>query len=204
MAFIPDPYSKMVRIPIIIKNGKIEFFFNGPLPELEEGAIGELVIEKGFFKDQKLADMLVETRKVPVLKKDTILAVLLKPERDYESFDHFLFYDWDIRYRRLGSLDRGCFIKIKLDETLYLELRGTKLPLLCKAKCHSIEKISVCAESLNEMYTLLSQKHEGYRRSHSGNVFRKIFYRFDEDKRLHPLGELRENREILFREKFEE
>jgi hypothetical protein len=44
MSFIPDEQEKTVKIPIQVRNGRIQFYFHGPLPDLKEGIIGDLVV----------------------------------------------------------------------------------------------------------------------------------------------------------------
>ena len=44
MPFIPDEQEKTVKIPIQVRGGRIQFYFDGPLPLLEEGVIGDLVV----------------------------------------------------------------------------------------------------------------------------------------------------------------
>ncbi len=51
MPFIPDKQEKTVKIPIQVRNGRIQFYFDGPLPLLEEGVIG-LDIEVAVTKKQ--------------------------------------------------------------------------------------------------------------------------------------------------------
>jgi hypothetical protein len=42
MSFIPDEQKKTVKIPIQVRNGRIQFYFHGPLPDLKEGIIGDI------------------------------------------------------------------------------------------------------------------------------------------------------------------
>ena len=42
MSLIPDEQEKTVKIPIQVQGGRIQFYFDGPLPLLEEGVIGDL------------------------------------------------------------------------------------------------------------------------------------------------------------------
>jgi hypothetical protein len=44
MFFTPDEQEKTVKIPIQVRAGQIQFYFDGPLPVLKEGIIGDLVL----------------------------------------------------------------------------------------------------------------------------------------------------------------
>lgn len=37
----PDPFAKTVKIPVRIKDGKVEFIYGGALPELKKGKNSE-------------------------------------------------------------------------------------------------------------------------------------------------------------------
>lgn len=60
MAFIPDEQEKTVKIPIQIRKGRIQFYFDGPLPLLEEGLIGDLVVPALAVLDPKARKLFSE------------------------------------------------------------------------------------------------------------------------------------------------
>jgi len=39
MSFTPDEQEKTVKIPVQVRAGQIQFYFDGPLPELKEGSM---------------------------------------------------------------------------------------------------------------------------------------------------------------------
>jgi hypothetical protein len=197
MSYYPDPSLKTVKIPVKIKNGLIEFYFEGPLPEIENGTLGDLIVPSYSVKNPKLKKLLSEERKIPLLKKDTILFVHVQVQADGKH----IF--------RIGAIpDEGAlkedlnFVPISLEETLYLYLRGTKHPTLCDVKCKAIHEEDLRAKSLNHIYTLISEKYEKNRISHTGNVFKKIFYEDEIKMSLFPIDRFRHNREILFDNRF--
>src|SRR5215813_10547177 len=93
MAFIPDEQEKTVKIPIQIRAGQIQFYFDGPLPDLEEGVIGDLVVPYDAVLDPKARKLFSEQRKIPLFKKKTLLYVQLRPQKadDAKPFDGYLF-----------------------------------------------------------------------------------------------------------------
>ena len=82
----------------------------------------------------------------------------------------------------------GDFAEIILKEPLSMVLRGTKKSMLCSCKCQ-LPFLNIEAESINHVYTLLSTHFEKSRRSHSGNVFQKIYY--SNQNGWYPLDHLR-------------
>ena len=49
---IPDPYKKTVQIPVRLVEGKLRFFYGGPIPSISDGAIGELVVPEYAVKNE--------------------------------------------------------------------------------------------------------------------------------------------------------
>jgi hypothetical protein len=80
MSFTPDEQEKTVKIPIQVRAGQIQFYFDGPLPVLKEGIIGDLVLPYIAVLDPKARKLFSEERKIPLFKKGTMLYVQLRPE----------------------------------------------------------------------------------------------------------------------------
>jgi hypothetical protein len=93
MSFIPDEHEKTVKIPIHIRGGQIQIYFDGPLPQLKEGIIGDLVLPYDAVVDPKARKLFSEERKIPLFKKKTLLYVQLRPATadDTKPFDAYLF-----------------------------------------------------------------------------------------------------------------
>jgi len=66
MAFIPDEHEKTVKIPIQVRDGQIQFYFDGPLPDLKEGIIGDLVLPYDAVVDPKARKLFSEKRRIPL------------------------------------------------------------------------------------------------------------------------------------------
>jgi len=197
MPYIPDPFSKMIKIPIEIKKGNVEFYFEGPLPELKDGTLGDLIIPAYAVTNSNLRNLLSEERKIPLLKKDTILFVQVSAStRDNKIIE----YEADPE--ESGIKIKMNFVPIVIEEPLYLYLRGTKHPTLSNVKCKTTIGKDINATSLNHIYTLISQRYEINRISHTGNVFKKVYYKDGEAKCLLPIERFRRKREILFDNRF--
>ena len=82
------------------------------------------------------------------------------------------------------------FVPIILEESLRLQLRGTKMGRLKQVRCIIPALGNVQAASLNHAYRLISEQYEPHRKSNTGNVFLKMIF-IDEIGKCHLLNELR-------------
>ena len=172
---IPDPYEKKVVIPVRIRNGVVESYYAGKLPALEENAVGELVLPFNALKDRTLVGPLGNHLDVPFLPRWTRLFAGLNPSEALPAVGARYNEDvWPTGFRG--------FAEIVLLEALELRLRGSKRAMLkpCKCRIPALGRQAWCdgkAESVNHAYTVLSEKFEPQRVSHTGNVFDRVFYR---------------------------
>jgi hypothetical protein len=149
MSFIPDEHEKTVKIPIQVRAGQIQFYFDGPMPDLKEGIIGDLVLPYDAVVDPEAQKLFSEERKIPLFKKKTPLYVQLRPAtaEDTKPFDKHLlrpfpkgsrFYVETSQHGKAipaqlhdHSFDMlRIFATIELQDVLYLQLRGTKATTL--------------------------------------------------------------------------
>ena len=188
--FIPDSTAKTVHIPIRIKDGQIEYFYEENtsfLEQIKDTVIAELIIPEHALKDDELKKKLNAEHEVVFLKKGTILLAEMKIEHETDEMKHFL-----------KSSDGYPFIfgfEIELLKDQKLILRGSKKAKLSSCEC-KIPFLKQNAISLNHAYTLISQKVEISRSSHSGNVFNKLFYL--KDGHYEKIGALRDEFEADF------
>jgi hypothetical protein len=172
--------APMIEIPVVVKNGKVEFLY-GVLPKLREETVGRLFIPDHGFQNPKDVEQFLLTGEVELLPAKTTLRAPMK--------------------LRLGSaLNDVRDEEIILEEPLELTFRGTKKPVLKDCRC-TLPSLKTKARSLNEAYTKLSEKYEPHRRGHGGNVFQKVFYLPKGQHQWQPLDELRLAKQIEFQKK---
>jgi hypothetical protein len=226
MSFIPDEQQKTVKIPIQVRNGRIQFYFDGPLPLLEEGVIGDIVVPAYAVLDPKSRKLFSEERKIPLFKKGTLLYVQLRPKTpdDAKPFAAHLLRPFLKGIQSFVELQQGLpenakpvvaqlldhsfdisrvFATIELQDTLYLWLRGTKAPTLSDTPCKVPALNNKEAHSVNHACTLLSEAIERHRISHTTNVFKSVYFLRQKPDRLCPLDHVRHDRTVLFEERFE-
>jgi hypothetical protein len=187
---IPDPYKKTIKIPVRVNNGKLEFFYGGKLPKLSDGTIGDLIVPSYALKDERKVKLLDREIEIKLMPAGTILMARMDPKGDdhkKKGIQYKLTYPNNIK---------DAFIEFRLEGALFINLRSTKKGALRDCEC-SIPALEKKANSVNHAYTMISEHFETHRRSHSGNVFEKIFY-YDHQDRLRQLKYLRRHFEAEY------
>ena len=164
---IPDPLQRTVKIPIKIEDGHPCLYPKGSLPELKEGAIGDLVMPAYALLDQKDTEHYTEKTKSAFLPANTRLLAQINPDKVPSKL-------WlDVQFNLPGA--PGAVVEFILIEEQQVLLRGTKPSKLLPCKC-GIAALNLEAKSINHAYTLISLAFEPDRISHTGNVFSKVYY----------------------------
>jgi hypothetical protein len=204
----PDSYRKTVMIPVRISNGKVTFYYGGNLPEMRDDVIGDLIVPSSAIKDPDILKKLSQMAEQQVFPSGTSLLIEFHPKqsdiKDVNIVNHFK--DTFQRHRIEQSMDKIFWIDYKFSEVILQEplricTRGTKLPVLALCKCY-IPFLKEDARSLNHAYTLMSQVFESSRMSHTGNVFKRVYFK-DVNGKWYPLENKRNSiQEYEEREKF--
>jgi hypothetical protein len=179
---IPDKFARTVKLNIRVSNGKMLLADGGELPELEDGAYGELIVFASAVIDDKVRNDLTNERVVSFLPSREKLWAKIRDEKIPESLTKFR------ENRRTWQGEPGLFVPFVLCAELQIIMRGTKFASLRDCPC-DVSALVRKAESINQAYTLISTAFEPTRRSHTGNVFQKVFA--ERDSRLRSLDELR-------------
>lgn len=182
-----DDNDKVIKIPIRIANNIIRYYYGGDLPEFSDGAIGDLIVPEFAVIDKKFISIIQAEQKYQILDRDTIVMMGIKgndlPTEFRQNINpNHLDHEYKIH---------DGFVGVLLKEPLYLQYRGSKKPTLSDVKCY-IEVLKIDAISLNNAFTIISEKFETSRKSHTGNVFDKCFYK-SENGKWYPINKLRED-----------
>lgn len=186
--------GRTIKIPVKVVNGQLRYFYGGDLPEIEEGAIGELILLEGSIRNKNFLEILQAQERVEILPQWSTIMVAVNVENCPDDKRTFL------RKIKTDPPTSNSFVEVVLKEALYLIIRGSKRATLDNVKCF-IPSLNMETNSLNEAYTKISQAFEPKRRSYTGNVFKKCYYRSQSNGDIwYPLDSLREIEE----EKYEE
>jgi hypothetical protein len=186
---IPDPYKKTVSLPVKVVDGKLKFFYGGDLPVMEDGAIGELIIPEFYITNDYRLSLICRETKQEFLSEGTLLMARLSPKCK-DPTEQFLK-----KMKVFPPVD-GLFSEIRLESELCINFRGTKNPELLDCTCKIPALPDVAAKSVNHAFTLLSEKFEIHRRSHTTNVFEQVYYQNKTNRWV----KLSEHRNELFRD----
>lgn len=187
-------FERTIRIPLRVVEGEFKPFYGSTMPRLVDGAIVDLVIPEYALRADDFARFQAE-RSVQLFPKDSELMIGLRPPG---RIPYTLCTREDLGKSRVVSSHRA-FACVKLLEGLTLCLRRGKRAFLRQSACE-VPALGLEAEakSLNDAYTLLSQKYEPDRRSHTGNVFREALYWDESQEFWRWLDDLRIQKEEEF------
>lgn len=204
---------KPLRIPVKLVDGQWEFLYGGGLP-LRNGAVGDLVIDSGAVLDKTFLAQLQRASKHKILEPftDLLVALTVKPEPVLApalqkcllptNSPDLQFGDAYFHIRRPNGTR---FVRIwvaepserqlRLDpeETggVWLHLKGLEATGVSTSTINLPDPVSnKPAESLNHAFTLLSEKFEPWRMSHTGNIYDRVLYR-EANGKWYPINVLR-------------
>src|SRR6266496_2312976 len=138
---IPDPFAKKVKIPIRVVDGKIQFFYGGKLPQLKEGAVGDLIISAFAIQDERQLNALNCERVEEILPKESCLLAEMRAINPSPLDSNKLLTFDDVR-KGYGGVPYPFqkpslyFAEIDLLDPLKIRLRSTKDACLENCKCH--------------------------------------------------------------------
>lgn len=191
--------EKTVKIPIRIVNGSIKYFYGGELPQIIDGAIGELVLQENALYDDRFIKIAQMENEVQILPKGSIIMVGVDSSQTPEILrPHLRNLTLARTSLSYGMATNNDFVEVRLKEPLKLLLRGSKKSSLKSVRCF-IECLKKEAESLNDAYSKISTDFEPQRRSHTGNAFQKCWYNHNNE--WLPIEALREQFESKYEEK---
>lgn len=188
--YFNDAYARTVRLPVRYESdSKWWTLLDGSdLPEIKDGAIGEIVLDAYLIVDDEVRIELSQESKVPFLPQGTTLWARVDTKETPSEL---------MKFAEVKKCDPpeppGRFVAIMLTSDLGLHLRANKSAMLGGCECSIPGLPEVEATSVNHAYTMISTHFEPARRSHSGNVFLKVYYE-DESHGMTVLRPLKDKR----------
>jgi hypothetical protein len=184
---IPDPFARTIRLRVTLTDAYCTLPNGEPLPAIAPGTSAEIIIQATALIDPSEREKFTREDRLLLLLKQTELWARVKPDTVEE---HLAAHR--VLKTGLGGKD-GLFVVLLLVDDLYLIKRTGKSAMLDECRCH-IPALGIDVASVNEAYTRISAAFEPWRRSHSGNVFREVYY--GGGMHLSPLDRLRSPMEI--------
>jgi hypothetical protein len=202
-----------IRIPVKLVEGQWEYFYGGGLP-IKNGSIGDLVVDKSTITDGKFLAQLKRGSKHKILEAGTPLLVALTIKQPAKLSDaltlhllatgkeeprlgdayHYTPRSADTRFIRItisGPTERQKRDDPKEQGGVWIHLEGLQPKGVSTSTVRIPADVSEDpAESLNHAFTLLSEKYEPWRKSHTGNIYDRMLYQ-EANGRWYPLNILR-------------
>jgi hypothetical protein len=155
-----------IHIPLVVKDGKLVIRSSkDELPQFIEGAFAELRVNATMFLDQKEVENFIKDQTTKFLPKGTMVVAEVK--RSGVPAD---------LVTHLIKLNKSAWgVPFELNEDLKITLTSGKKGRLEVCECLIPCLGKLITKSINEAYTRISEKFEPERRSHTGNVFSKVY-----------------------------
>lgn len=202
-----------IRIPAKRVDGRWEFLYGGGIPVIE-GAYAEIVVAKSSVADSKFLERLKRKSSYKIMDSGTklIVAMTIKDKLKIRSdlLTHLNSIDMnkissDKKFSRYGVGPQTRFAEIVVGNAskralalgepakggVWLELEGMEPQGLSVSTLILPEGVAdEEVDSLNYAFTLLSMQFEPWRKSHTGNIYERVFYQ-EENGKWYPLNVLR-------------
>ena len=146
--------------------------------------VAELVLAPECIQNAKLRASLTGQKSTLLIKEGSLVLCGVSSTMIEDIFDEGLNPSGPVPIHTPYK-----FVEVTLNADLWLQVRGDQEARLSPCPC-KIAALNKEAESLNQAFTLISEKYETKRRSHSGNVFERVHAQ-DERGNWQSLDELR-------------
>ncbi|WP_339782715.1 hypothetical protein [uncultured Marinobacter sp.] len=202
-----------IRIPAKRVDGQWEFLYGGGIP-ISDGAYAEIVVAKSSVADRDFLERLGQKSSYKIMDSGTklVVAMTVKDERQIKNdlLTHLKVVDIykissDKRFSRYGIGPQTRFVEIVVGSAskrelalgkpaeggVWLELEGMEPQGLSISTLILPEGVADQeVDSLNYAFTLLSMHFEPWRKSHTGNIYERVFYQ-EKNGKWYPLNVLR-------------
>lgn len=190
-----------VNLPVKLVDGRWELLYGGSTG-IREGAYGELRVAVSSIEDEEVRTRLTQAVTVKVLDEGAeLLVALTDREHQWRLNDLLAVNPTDLpagstRLTRIRIGPKSPSTE-RIDAErggLWIRQRGVdRTELVCSGIWMPEEFDPEVASSLNHACTLLSERYEKHRISHTLNVYQHVFYleSGDPQPRWHPLDALR-------------
>lgn len=194
-----------LRLPVRVVDGVIEFEFGGLLPA-KQNAFGELIIDQSVITDPAFLERMTRRRIVKLLPEGAQLFVMMSSRlfpapREFRD-NRPKLGKWFDRKRFPTNpffipITIGPLLPFQMvpddseDGGLWLETQGNRSIQMISSSIvlpndEQIDEQIDEINSLNHAYTILSERFEPHRISHTGNVYEQILYQ-EENGHWYPL-----------------
>jgi len=208
MNYEDEDNVKKIKIPFKMVGDRMEFLFGGEIP-LEDGCIGQLVVPIDAITVQAFKQNLLIESSAQILPVGSLILIGMTEKNKVYKEDpkypvDYYYLTPGITYFEPVILEKPIIetyrakneSSAKNEGGLWLNLKGLDD---CEIKSGPVKLLNYPeinkATSLNHAYTLLSEKIERHRISHTGNIYKRCYYQ-EKNGKWYPLKLLRDNMKI--------
>jgi hypothetical protein len=203
-----NPIPKRLKLPVHLVNGRWEFFYGGAVP-VDNGTQAEMVIDSARITDKDFLHRVTQRVVSHCLSRGTRLMVALSirtvptgsrfwspHSNDAQSIkvnlQHLPSESTRFVPVFLGSVTRPHTTQLfEEDGGLWMVVSGVgECELFSSSVDFEPELAMDSAQSLNHAFTMLSERFETHRLSHTGSVYSRVFYQ-ESDNYWYPLEYLK-------------
>lgn len=210
MNYEDEDNDKKIKIPFKKVGDRLEFLFGGDIP-IEDGCVGHLIVPIDEVIDQAFKNNLLIESSVQVLPAGSLILIgmtnksMAYKENPIYPVDYYYLtsgityfepvvletpvieaYRSNLKNESSAKNEGGLWLNLKgLDDC---EIKSGPVKMLNHPEMNN-------AISLNHAYTLLSEKIESHRISHTGNIYKRCYYK-EKNGKWYPLKLLRDNMKI--------
>jgi len=179
--------DKTIKVEVTVEKGRVSFPQEIDEKSLKQTFHSEMVLSETDFVNSGLFQSLFTEVSVEFLPAKSYLLVNVSLKDVPVNLQKHLV---EPEPKRPFGVSGG-FVETVLLEEQKIKLRGGKKAQLLNCGC-DIPALKGKAKSLNHAYSLISTAFEPWRRSHTGNVFQKVFWHGEEQGEWRALDTLRE------------
>ncbi len=180
-------WTEKITLPVKRVGAHWEFFYGGDVP-VREGTLAELTLDARDIDNEQFKQRVMQELTVPILDEGTELLVALS---GHDTNGRLLGFPEKMPMHVPWGTTR--FAKVRLGPQrvkkaqlslapemerggLWLKVKGLERCELQASTVLMPEEFEEPAVSLNHAFTLLSERYEKHRLSHTGNVYSRVFY----------------------------
>jgi hypothetical protein len=162
-------FEKHLRLSARFDGNRFVLLDGSQLPALLRESVVDLILAPESILDATVRARFLEEMAVMILERDSGVFFGVSPTMIDNMKAVGLTSPNDLQV-----ISEYWFVEGKLDAPLMLQVRGDQEARLSPCSC-TIPSLNRTADSLNHAFTLISEAFETKRRSHSGNVFERVY-----------------------------
>jgi hypothetical protein len=163
-------YEKNLRIGIRFEGDKLVLLDGSPLPKLRPNAVGELLVQPDVIESWADRERFTKDDVCRILEKGTGVFLGVSPYLIGDPAAEGLLREPE----QMKLKTEYWLVEVRLEQDLCIRIRGDQEARLEKCKC-TIPALKRDASSINHAFTIVSERYETQRLSHTGNVFQRAY-----------------------------